>query len=158
MKIEDGNFYFVKDSFFEKFNNYDLMQNKENGNKRPCYFCFRDKRNKKIIWFVPITSKVEKYKTIYNRKKKKLKNVYNFVFGNVLGNEKVFLIQNIFPVTEIYVESRYMNKSSEVKISRRLEKEVIEKAMKVILLYEKGIKIPFYDIKDMKEKLLKEDN
>ena len=116
MKIKDLNFYFFKDLFFEKFNNYDLMQNKENGNKMPCYFCFRDKRNKKIIWFVPITSKVEKYKTIYNRKKKKLKNVYNFVFGNVLGNEKLLLIQNIFPVTEIYIESRYMNKSSEVKI------------------------------------------
>ena len=28
--------------------------------------------------------------------------------------------------------------------------------MKVILLYEKGIKNPSYDIKDMKEKLLKE--
>ena len=62
MKIEDGKFYFIKQEFFEIFNEYNLMQNKENGNKRPCYFCFRDDIDKDIIWFVPISSKVEKYK------------------------------------------------------------------------------------------------
>ena len=41
------------------------MQNKENGNKRSCYFCFNDPKNEEIIWFVPISSKVEKYKIIY---------------------------------------------------------------------------------------------
>ena len=38
------------------------MINKENGNKRPCYFCFRNRKNKEIIWFVPISTKYEKYK------------------------------------------------------------------------------------------------
>lgn len=40
MLIEDGKFYFIKDEFFEVFKCYGLMVNKENGNKRPCYFCF----------------------------------------------------------------------------------------------------------------------
>ena len=43
------------------------MENKENGNKRPCYFCFNDLENEEIIWFVPISSKVE---SIYENKKK----------------------------------------------------------------------------------------
>ena len=46
------------------------MANKENGNKRPCDFCFNDLENEEIIWFVPISSKVEKYKSIYENKKK----------------------------------------------------------------------------------------
>ena len=41
MVIEDGKFYFIKDEFFDVFKDYTLMANKENGNKRPCYFCFR---------------------------------------------------------------------------------------------------------------------
>ena len=100
MKVENGKFYFIKDEFFSIFKDYKLMENKENGNKRPCYFCFNDMENEEIIWFVPISSKVEKYKSIYENKKKARKKVYNFVFGKVLGKEKAFLIQNIFPTTE----------------------------------------------------------
>lgn len=156
MKIEDGYFYFIEDKFFDKFNNYDLMQNKENGIKRPCYFCFRDKHNPKIIWFVPITSKVEKYKKIYESKLKLRKHVYNFVFGKVLGKEKVFLIQNIFPTTEKYILDKYIINGSEVKISTRLKKEVVETAEKVIELSKRGINIPFYDIISMKKTLEQE--
>lgn len=50
MIIEDGKFYFIKDEFFEIFNEYKLMENKESGTKRPCYFCFRDKFDKNIYW------------------------------------------------------------------------------------------------------------
>lgn len=40
MQITVGNFYFIKDNFFELVDDDELMQNKENGTKRPCYFCF----------------------------------------------------------------------------------------------------------------------
>ena len=40
--FESGKFYFIKDVYFDLFKEYNLMQNKENGNKRPCYFCFKD--------------------------------------------------------------------------------------------------------------------
>ena len=46
MVIEDGKFYFIKDEFFDIFKEYKLMENKESGNKRPCYFCFKDRKNK----------------------------------------------------------------------------------------------------------------
>ena len=155
MEIENGKFYFIKDTFFEIFKEYKLMENKENGNKRPCYFCFTDPENSKIIWFVPISSKVDKYKTIYENKKKKQKKVYNFVFGKVLGKEKTFLIQNIFPTTELYIESKYQNKMQDVEITESLKREIIETAMNVIKLAQKGINIPFYDINEMKKILLK---
>ena len=62
MVIEDGKFYFINDEFFDVFKDYGLMIHKENGNKRPCYFCFRDRQDKEIIWFVPISTKYDKYK------------------------------------------------------------------------------------------------
>jgi len=154
MKIESGKFYFIKDDFFNMFKEYKLTENKENGNKRPCYFCFSDFENEEIIWFVPISSKVEKYKKIYENKKKSRKKVYNFVFGKVLGKEKTFLIQNIFPTTEKYIESKYQNKMQDVEITKSLKKEIIETSMNVIKLSKKGINIPFYDILEMKETLL----
>lgn len=151
MVIESGKFYFIKDEFFKLFDKYNLMQNKENGNKRPCYFCFNDLEDKEIIWFVPISSKVDKYKTIYNNKKLSNKKVYNFVFGKVLGKEKVFLIQNIFPTKEQYIESKYIIKMQDVEIAESFKKEIIRIATNVIKLSKKGINIPFYDIMKMKK-------
>ena len=155
MKVENGKFYFIKDEFFDVFKGYKLMENKENGNKRPCYFCFNDPEYEKIIWFVPISSKVDKYKTIYENKKKTKRKVYNFVFGKVLGKEKAFLIQNIFPTIEKYIESKYQNKKQDVEISETLKNEIIETSMNVIKLAKKDINIPFYNIIEMRNILLK---
>ena len=155
MVIEDGKFYFIKDDFFDLFKDYGLMENKENGNKRPCYFCFRDRKNKEIIWFVPISTKYEKYKKIYDIKKMKNKAVYNFVFGKVLGKKAVFLIQNIFPTTEEYIQEKYKNSGNDVEIPVAVKEEIISTSLRVVNLAEKGIQIPFYDIIKMREFLLK---
>ena len=71
MQINVGYFYFIKDDFFEKVTDPELMKNKENGNKRPCYFCFKSKEYNNIIWFIPVSTKTEKYEKIYNKKIKK---------------------------------------------------------------------------------------
>ena len=98
---------------------------------------------------------MDKYKTIYENKKKNRKKVYNFVFGKVLGKEKAFLIQNIFPTTEVYIESKYQNDSKDVEIAESLKNEIIKTAMNTIILAKKGVHIPFYNIIEMKNILLK---
>ena len=160
MIIEDGKFYFIKDKFFDVFKEYGLMINKENGNKRPCYFCFRDRKNKEIIWFVPISTKYEKYKKLYEIKKAKVgkKPVYNIVFGKVLGKKAVFLIQNIFPTTEEYIENKYVNSNIDVEIPTTVRDNIIVTSLRVVELAEKGINIPFYDIIRMKNTLLKNNH
>lgn len=157
MLVEDGKFYFIKDNFFEVFKDYNLMENKESGTKRPCYFCFRDRKDKEIIWFVPISTKYDKYKKIYDSKKIKAgkRPVYNFVFGNVLGKKAVFLIQNIFPTTEEYIEEKYKNSNIDVEIPIVVKEEIITIALRVVRLAEEGINIPFNNIIKMKEILLK---
>lgn len=157
MVIEDGKFYFIKDEFFNIFKEYNLMINKENGNKRPCYFCFRDRKYEKIVWFVPISTKYDKYKKIYENKKIKSGNkaVYNFVFGNVLGKKAVFLIQNIFPTTENYVEEKYITANKDVEIPTIVRDEVIRISLRVVKLAESGTSIPFMDIIKMRDLLLK---
>ena len=158
MVIEDGKFYFIKDEFFDIFKDYGLMKNKEEGNKRLCYFCFRDRKNKEIIWFVPITTKYDKYKKIYENKKLKSGNrtVYNFVFGNVLGKKAVFLIQNIFPTIEAYIEEKYTNSNKDVEIPTIVKDEIIRTSFRVVRLAEAGTNIPFYNIIEMKNILLKQ--
>lgn len=114
MRIDIGTFYFIKDEFFDIVNDKELIQNKENGIKRSCYYFFRSKENSKIIWFIPISTKIEKYKKIYDNKiQKQVKlgkkpTIDTIVFGYVANTYSTFLIQNMFPVTEKYIENQYI--------------------------------------------------
>ena len=61
MKIDTGYLYHIKDDFFDKINDNGLIINHENGHARPTYFTIRDKD---ILWFIPLSSKIEKYESI----------------------------------------------------------------------------------------------
>ena len=71
MEIKTGYIYYIKDAFFEKINDKGLMINHENGRARPTYFTIKDKD---ILWFIPLSSKVEKYQVIIDKKIKKYGN------------------------------------------------------------------------------------
>lgn len=150
--IEERKFYFIKSNYFKMFG-LNMMQNKEKS-KRPCYFCFYDEKDKDILWFIPVSTKVEKYKKIYEEKKKKLKNVYNFVFGPLHGKDAVFLIQNIFPTTKEYIIEKYITENKDVVISKKLADNIINQAKIVISMANKGINISFNDIVNIKKQLL----
>ena len=165
MQINIGCFYFIKDSFFDIIDDSELMQNKENGNKRPCYYCFKSKTYEDIIWFIPVSTKIEKYQKIYNYKiQKQIKlgkkpSIDTIVFGNVANTYSVFLIQNMFPVTKKYVESQYIKNKVAIRLSNKLQTEVIYKANKVLNLYNHGMKnIIFFFFFKILEQLLSNNN
>ena len=155
MKVESKHFYFIKDDFFKEVGDRQLLQNKENGNKRPCYYCFKQKEEDKILWFIPISSKVDKYKKIYINKLKRYRNVDTIVFGKVKGKDNVFLIQNMFPIIEKYVESKYMYGNNPIEITYSLQEEIESKANKVLSLVRKGYtNLVFTNILETENKLL----
>ena len=165
MQINIGCFYFIKDSFFDIIDDSELMQNKENGNKRPCYYCFKSKTYDDIIWFIPVSTKIEKYQKIYNYKiQKQIKlgkkpSIDTIVFGNVANTYSVFLIQNMFPVTKKYVESQYIKNKVAIRLSNKLQTEVIYKPNKVLNLYNHGMKnIIFPNVDKILEQLLSNNN
>lgn len=134
MQIDVGYFYFIKDSFFDIMDDPELMKNKESGNKRPCYYCIKSKKYDNIIWFIPVSTKIEKYKKVY---------------------DSAFLIQNMFPVTLDYIESQYIKNKVPIKVSNQLQTEIIYKSNKVLNLYNHGMKnIVFPNIDRILEKLL----
>lgn len=156
MKIEKNFFYFIKDEFFDLVQDDKLLKNKENGNKRPFYYCFKRKEDDNLLWLIPVSSKVEKYKEIYISKIKKYKKIDTIVFGKVKGNENVFLIQNIFPITDEYIENQYMYNQKPIEITYSLQQDIERKANKVLKLVEMGYKnLIFTDIVKIKKYLKK---
>ncbi len=168
MQIKKGYFYFIKDYFFDIVRDSELMQNKENGNKRPCYYCFRDNENSEIIWFVPVSTKTKKYHKIYNKKiENQLKNfkkpnVDTIVFGKVSGKENVFLIQNMFPIIERFVENEFIRDKKPVVITYSLQQEIEMKSNKIFNMVKNGYNYLVYpnilNIKNIMEKEIEKQN
>lgn len=162
MEIIEGKLYFIKDEFIAKYNpKYHLMENKEIGTKRPTYFCFRDKVDRNILWFVPISSKYDKYLKIYNDiKTKKEIEPNNFVFArNLAGKKAVFLIQNMFPTLEKYIEQEYKKAGISIKVPKAVKEEIDKKTRDIFALTNKGIIATFTNlpefIKDIKNEYKK---
>lgn len=136
-----------------------LMKNKEpiDGytNGRPCFYAFKD-QSTGLFWMIPFSSQVSKYQKYYNSKIKKYNHCNTIVFGYVLGHEKAFLIQNMYPVTTKYIENAYIDKSSKipVRIDGPLEKELVKKSKHILALHRKGHKIIFPDVLSIESKLL----
>jgi hypothetical protein len=94
MEIKTGYLYHIKDEFFKVVKDKSLMTNHELGKKRPTYFTIKDGD---ILWFIPLSSKVQKYKKIIDYKIKKYGRCDSIIIRKILGEDSVILIQNAFP-------------------------------------------------------------
>ena len=138
MMIERG-FYIIKDEFFHDMNDPYLKGNKEAN--RPHYYCFREK-DTKLFWMIPLSSRIDKYKKIMNKKIESGKPcdiIHIMKLDN--GKESVFLIQDMFPISENYIEREYMIGQNHLRVtSEKSAIEIEKKAKKVKNMLKKGIK------------------
>ena len=129
------------------------MINHENGRARPTYFTIKDKD---ILWFIPLSSKINKYQKIVDKKMKKYGKCSGIIICEIAGVKEAVLIQNAFPTLEKYVKSKHMINGRDVKISPITKKEIINSFRQLLLLKKKGNNLFFTDIDRIKELLLDE--
>lgn len=157
--MTEGQLYFVKDEFYKKFKDCGLLGNKEqiNGQKhnRPCCYLFKYD-DSEIYWMVPISSKVTKYRNIYNRSIEKYNKCDNVSFCYVLGEEKAILPQNLFPVTKEYIGDVYIDKntSKPITLPKNILAEVNAKARKKIRYNMNGNKFGMSDVMKIYNELI----
>jgi len=132
-------FYIIKDKFFEDMPDPYLKGNKE-GN-RPHYYCFED-RNTGIYWMVPLSSRIEKYRRIIEKKEKSGKTCDILHIVKLDDNrESAFLIQDMFPITEEYIEREYTIAGNHLMLtSEHTVKKIEHKAKKVMGMLKRGVK------------------
>jgi len=87
--MDSGNFYFISDDYFNKYDGLGLLKNKESINneshKRPCYYAFKDVGSD-IYWMIPISSKIDKYQKEYRKTINKYGICDGISFGYLLGD------------------------------------------------------------------------
>lgn len=154
--IKKGYIYHIKDEYFNVVQDDTLMKNYENGKTRPTYFCIKDD-DLEILWFIPMSSKVKKYKVIRDEKIKKYGSCDTILIKKFLGKNSVFLLQNMFPTIEKYVDHIHTINGKEVKVIKSVEREIKISFNKVMTLIKKGHNIIFTDVKSDLRKMLIEN-
>lgn len=159
ISLKVGHFYFLENQYFIDFNDDKLMSNHEAVNNvthdRPCYCCLK-LSDTDIYWGIPISSQVEKYKDIYNKKVARYGVCDTIEFGNVLGREKAFLIQNMCPITDKYIKNEYLHEGAPVAIDRETHTRIQKKASKVLaLLHHSKVNLIFPNVREIEEALKK---
>lgn len=153
MEIKSGCLYHIKDEFFSRINGKGLMINHENGHSRPSYLAIKEKN---FLWFIPLSTKVLKYKKIVDNKIKKYGNCKSILIRRIAGIEQAILIQNAFPTLDKYVKSKHTIGGVEVKISKSLEKDILDDFKYLLSLKKNGLDLFFTDIDKIKE-IIKEE-
>ena len=153
MKIKTGYLYHIKDEYFDVVNDESLMQNHERGKKRQTYFTIKDKD---ILWFIPISSKIDKYQKIIDKKIKKYGFCNTIIIRKIAGDEAAILLQNAFPTLEKYIDHVHTIDGIPFKVPTSLQHEIRIMFKNMIALRKRGTNLFFSDIDKLKQKMLKE--
>ncbi|MGM9849823.1 MAG: type III toxin-antitoxin system CptIN family toxin [Bacilli bacterium] len=155
MKVRTGYIYHIKDTFFDVINDNSLMINHENGRSRPTYFTIKDKN---ILWFIPLRSKVLKYQKIVDKKIEKYGSCKSIMISEIAGENCVILLQNAFPTLEKYIDHPHIVDGKPLKVIDTLKDEILENFKYLLALKKEGRNLFFTDIDAIKEKMLLECN
>ena len=153
MEIKTGYLYHIKDQYFDIVNDENLMQNHEKGKKRPTYFTIKDKE---ILWFIPISSKIDKYKKIIDKKVKRYGFCNTIIIRKIANKDAAILIQNAFPTLEKYIDHVHTIDGIPLKVSTGLQNEIKSLFKNMLGLKKRGINLFFSDIDTLKQKMLNE--
>ncbi len=153
MEVKTGYLYHIKDKYFDVVNDDSLMQNHEKGKKRPTYFTIKDKE---ILWFIPISSKIDKYKKIIDKKVKRYGFCNTIIIRKIANKDAAILIQNAFPTLEKYIDHVHTIDGIPLKVSTGLQNEIKSLFKNMLGLKKRGINLFFSDIDTLKQKMLNE--
>ena len=123
------------------------------GKQRPTYFVVRDGQ---ILWFIPLSTKVEKYQMIIEQKIKKYGNCKTIMIEKLIDRDSVILIQNAFPTLEKYIDHIHTIDGIPIKVREEVEKKIVANLNYMFSMKKKGINLFFSDVDKIKEKMLDE--
>lgn len=129
------------------------MINYENGHSRPSYLAIKEDN---ILWFIPLSTKIEKYRDIIDKKEKKYGTCKTILIKKIAGREQAILIQNAFPTLEKYIQSKHTIDGKFIRIASAVEKEIVDDFKYMLSLKSNRLNLFFTDIDFIKNLMLEE--
>lgn len=151
MIFKTGRIYHIKNQYFVQFKNANLMINNDiNHKSRPSYLAIKTRN---IYWFIPLSTKIDKYKKIIQRKNLKYKKCKSIVICKIRTQEYVFLIQNAFPVNQKYIKSYHYINNNPVDLCEKDSMLIRNNLYYMLSLKKEGLNLFFTDIDSILKEL-----
>ena len=109
-----------------------------------------------LLWMVPLSSRVDKFKVIHDKQAKKYGKCLTIVLGEFNGKEAAFLLQNMFPVTEHYLDHIHTRNNNPVPVKYSIHNEINTNMKRLRQLHARGRKVVFPDITRLEKIMLEE--
>jgi len=145
--------YTIKDQYFLDFKRPYWIDNKNE--RRPYYYLLKDKDN--ILWVIPLSSQVESYTHKIQREEAKRGkgNCLYYHIGPIASVDRVFLIGDMFPISEDYINYPFtIGHLHYVIRNKTINSIVYSKAMRFLKLVECGVIKSRNDILGIKRVLM----
>jgi hypothetical protein len=153
--IKPGYVYHIKDLYFDRAKDDNLMRNHEGGGYRPTYFCVKDIKTG-LLWVIPMSSRVDKYQPIVDKDIARHGRCLKIYIGEYANRRNAFLFQNMFPILPQYFSHIHTIQKNPVPVNQQLQTMLDRNFRDILRLHKRGAKVIFTDI-DRLEKLMQEE-
>ena len=101
------------------------MMNGDKNENEKVYFSPSIK-DKDILWFIPISSKIDKYQKIIDKKVERYGICNTIIIRKIADSDAAILLQNAFPTLEKYIDHVHTVDGKPAKIPEALGKIILE--------------------------------
>lgn len=151
MKVSTYGLCIISDEYFSDFPSIRHMSNKHES--RPYYLAI--KGDDGIIWLVPLSSQVDKYRAKIKADEEKHGNSIFHYVARIKGRDSAFLIGNVIPVTEDYIKKPFTVQGVPFVIEDKRDiKKIQSKLKKYLTMVRNGRLKPAVDIMSIEQSLL----
>ena len=151
MEISTYGLCIVDDKYFSDFPSIRHMSNKHES--RPYYLAIKGEDG--IIWLIPLSSKVDKYRAKIKEDENKHKECIFYYIARVKGKDSAFLIGNVIPVTEDYIKKPFTVRGVPFVIGDQKDiKKIQSKLKRYLTMVRHGKMSPAVDILGIERTLL----
>ena len=103
-----------------------------------------------------MSTRVEKFTAIRDKQIAKYGKCNTIVIGTFDGREAAFLLQNMFPITEQYLDHIHTRNGNPVPVNYTLAQEVKSNLQQLRQLIYRGKKVVFTDVKRLEKLMIEE--
>lgn len=107
---------------------------------------------------VPLSSRVDKFRAIHDKQVQKYGRCLTIVLGEFDGKSAAFLLQNMFPVTERYLDHIHTRNNNPIPVKHSIQSEISTNMKRLLQLHARGSKVVFPDITRLEKIMLQELN
>ena len=143
MEIKEGYLYHISVDFFKLVDDPNLSVNHTGIHSRPSYFLVKDKD---LLWFIPLSNKIDKYKKIVENKKQKYGKCNTILIRKIANKENAILIQNAFPTLSNFLSHPHTINGKPYRVPTGIQREIKNNFDELMKLKKSGINLFFTDV------------